>query len=77
MQGCRLTGRTRDPNNGRILGEISLNTWNFQRPKSSYYGCLACDVALCQDRPCFEQFHENYVNYSQLEQEADVENNYL
>jgi len=72
-----LTGRTREPNRGRILGELSLNTRNFQRPKASYFGCLACDVALCRDGPCFEQFHEKFVNYSQLEQEIDVENNFI
>jgi hypothetical protein len=63
-KGCKLIGRTRSPNKRRILGEISLNTRNNTRPKRSYYGCLACNIALCRDGPCFEQYHEHYVHYS-------------
>jgi hypothetical protein len=71
-QGCCLTGQSRAPTKRRILGEISLNTRNNSQPKRSYYGCLACDVALCKEGPCFEQFHEKYVNYADLDQSIDV-----
>jgi hypothetical protein len=61
-KGCRLIGRTRTANKRRVLGEIALNTRN-NRPKVSVYGCLACDVALCREGDCFEQYHEQYVHY--------------
>jgi hypothetical protein len=56
---------------------VSLNTRNNSRPKRSYYGCLACDVALCKEGPCFEQYHEKYVNYADLDQSIDVQYNNL
>ena len=59
-KGCRLIGRARDSNKRRVLGEISLNTrWNG-RAKESVYGCSACEVALCRDGGCFEQYHNNH-----------------
>lgn len=57
-----------------LTRELSLNTRHNSRPKRSYYGCLACDVALCMEGPCYEQFHEKYVNYQYLEQDVDAEN---
>jgi hypothetical protein len=60
-KGCCLTGNSRAPTKRRVLGELSLNTRNNTRPKRSYYGCLACDVALCKEGPCFGQYHEKYV----------------
>jgi hypothetical protein len=53
-QGCRLTGQSRAPTKRRVLGEMSLNTRHNSRPKRSYYGCLACNVALCTEGPCYE-----------------------
>jgi len=76
-KGCRLTGQSRAPTKRRVLSEISLNTRNNSRPKRSYYGCLACDVALCKEGPCFEQYHEKYVNYADLDQSIDVQYNNL
>jgi hypothetical protein len=75
-KGCPLTGRSRAPTKRRVLGELSLNTRHNSRPKRSYYGCLACNVALCKEGPCFEQFHERYVNYQDIDQDIDVENHH-
>jgi hypothetical protein len=74
-QGCRLTRRTRAPTKRRVL-DLSLNTRHNSRPKRSSYGCLACDVALCKEGPYYEQYHDKYVNYQDLDQEIDVENHY-
>jgi hypothetical protein len=57
-KGCCLTGNSRALIQSRVLGELSLNTWNNTRPKRSYYSCVACDVALCKEGPCFGQYHE-------------------
>jgi len=62
-RGCSLLGQTRTANKRRVLCEISLNVRNNFWARSSVYGCLACDVPLCKDGECFEQYHEHYVHY--------------
>jgi len=75
-KGCCLTGRTRTPNKGRVLSEISMNAWLNNRPIRLYYGCLACNIALCKEGPCYERYHKKYVNYQDLDRDVDVENKY-
>jgi len=75
-QGCRMTRPTRASTKRPVPGELSLNTRHNNRPKRSSYGCLTCDVALCREGPCYEQYHDKYVNCQDLDQEIDVENHY-
>ena len=58
-QGCRYSGLTRQPKKGSILGEISQNMRHYSKTRESIYGCQACDVPLCKEGPCFDQYHQN------------------
>jgi hypothetical protein len=56
--GCFIAGQSREPSKKRkVLGEISANQRLQKRPRSTMYGCKACDQPLCKEGPCWEAFH--------------------
>jgi hypothetical protein len=63
--GCHYAGLTRAPKKRRILGEIDPNSGANFRARRSIYGCLACNVPLCKEGPCFDLFHERSVENHQ------------
>lgn len=57
-RGCFIAGQSREPSKKRrALGEISGNSRLQKRPRSTMYGCKACDQPLCKEGPCWEAFH--------------------
>jgi hypothetical protein len=57
-RGCSIAGQSREPSKKRrVLGEISGNSRPQKRPRSTVYGCEACDQPLCKEGPCWEAFH--------------------
>ena len=57
--GCALTGQARKPEKRKALGEVSANQVPRKRPRSTIYGCNACDIPLCKEGPCWDEFHKN------------------
>jgi hypothetical protein len=57
--GCALTGQARKPEKGKALDEISTNEGAQKRPRSTIYGCKACDIPLCKEGPCWDEYHQN------------------
>jgi hypothetical protein len=57
--GCALTGQVRKPEKRKALGEITANQGSRKRPRSSIYGCKACDVPLCKEGPCWDEYHNS------------------
>jgi len=57
--GCALTGQARKPEKRKALGEISANQGPRKRPRSTVYGCKACDIPLCKEGPCWDEYHKN------------------
>jgi hypothetical protein len=52
-RGCFIAGLFREPSKKRrALGEISANQRPQKRPRSTVYGCKACDQPLCKEGPC-------------------------
>lgn len=41
---------------GSVLGELDPNTQG-KGPKRGFFGCNICQVTLCNDGSCFEEFH--------------------
>jgi len=58
-KGCFLAGQVRKPEKRKALGEISGNQRVSKRPRSTVYGCKACDVPLCKEGPCWDEYHRN------------------
>jgi hypothetical protein len=58
-KGCSLTGQVRKPEKRKALGEISANQGPRKRPRSTIYGCKACDIPLCKEGPCWDEYHKN------------------
>lgn len=58
-KSCQELGRTRSTKSRGVLGDITTKNVLNSRPKSTRWGCLQCDVPLCQEGPCFEYFHSN------------------
>ena len=57
--GCVLTGQARKPEKRKALGEISANQGPRKRPRSTVYGCKACNIPLCKEGPCWDEYHKN------------------
>jgi hypothetical protein len=58
-RGCALTGQARKPEKRKALGEISANQGPRKRPRSTVYGCKACDIPLCKEGTCWDEYHKN------------------
>ena len=56
--GCSLIGQVRKPEKRKALGEISANQGPRKRPRSTIYGCKACDIPLCKEGPCWDEYHK-------------------
>ena len=41
------------------LAEIGGNQRQYRHVKRSQYGCEACDISLCKEGACFDNFHIN------------------
>ena len=57
--GCALTGQARKPEKHKALSEISANQVPRKQPRSTIYGCKACDIPLCKEGPCWDEYHRN------------------
>jgi hypothetical protein len=58
-KGCFLTRQVQKPEKRKALGEISGNHCVSKRPWSTVYSCKACDVPLCKEGLCWDEYHRN------------------
>jgi hypothetical protein len=58
-RNCKGERHGETPRKRVVLGQISPNLSEKRPRKTSVYGCRECNIPLCKEGLCFDQYHSN------------------